>query len=330
PAYRGEVVGAYALRTTPINTLRVNNAANQGRVLVAFQFSAFQCERLYSVARDLGDNNVPDVEKEAFLYTIGSPMVLDGFPGPLEITYMEDRNVAGFNPGGGNELGVYLEATFDPISQPSVIIPPLNTTAPYQFSILARPQQTFEAPIELPAKTAIDLSISGIGPRGFQFSPEVLRANAGAANGSDTGFDSISILFSPDGSVESVLSQTFQPAALAGDPGRYVPTTLSAFGNLYLAIGRADGVVDSAAIESFTDFLSNDSSEEENWANSAVSIVSIRPSSGRVFIGPVAAPLENLTDFRNRHGLTVASSTDDVVSARLRDSRRLVMQSRPE
>ena len=92
---------------------------------------------------------------------------------------------------------------------------------PVPFQIYRSPTRSTAAPLQLPRGIAIDLSVSGMGPQGNQLDP---RSKLGPGN--------ITIMFSPNGSVDSIyvgnqsLPQTRKIFLLLGRVNQINPTNL--------------------------------------------------------------------------------------------------------
>jgi len=90
-----------------------------------------------------------------------------------------------------------IQVRFTHPSVPSPAATPLNAGVPYQ--IVRAPVKITSSDIDLPDATAIDLTLSGLGPEGRQFAPGTGPAEI---------VEPVVIMFRPDGSVEKIYQGT--------------------------------------------------------------------------------------------------------------------------
>lgn len=150
-------------------------------------------------------------------------------------------------------------------------IPPYP--GPVPFSILRRPSATIAAPLHLPEGTVVDLSASGLNdlnlnPMTQKTTAPTICAFFGSSSGS--GQDPVTILFSPNGSVERCYYQGASEA----------PS-----GPMYLLIGRESQVaIGTPTSEDVPD------DEKPNWQLPDSLWIALLPQSGLVSVAESAVP----------------------------------------
>ncbi|MBN2216871.1 MAG: prepilin-type N-terminal cleavage/methylation domain-containing protein [Pirellulales bacterium] len=152
-------------------------------------------------------------------------------------------------------------------------IPPYPRPVP--FSILRRPSATIAAPLRLPEGTVVDLSASGLNdlnlnPMTQKTTDPTICAFSDSLSGS--GQDPVTILFSPNGSVERCY---------------YHDTNESPSGPMYLLIGRESQVgVGTPTSEDVSD------EKKPNWQLPDSLWIALLPQSGLVSVAESAVPTD--------------------------------------
>ena len=109
---------------------------------------------------------------------------------------------------------------------------------PYPFEILSLPTRAPLAPVSLPGKSVVDLSISGTGQNPFLFGTQAIVGSNAVPAGFE--FGDIVILFSADGRLDSIIVDQVAPSGGAIVPTRIVPSS-----NVTFNVGYIDGLVDN-------------------------------------------------------------------------------------
>lgn len=106
--------------------------------------------------------------------------------------------------------------------------------SPLAFRVFPKPRRLFARPLSLPSGTCIDLSVSGIGIDGYQFSAKTIKG-VGTDPPASVRMQPIYIVFTPTGHVSSVIMNNYQ-----------LPTMdqFIAHSDLYFLVGRTDQVTD--------------------------------------------------------------------------------------
>jgi prepilin-type N-terminal cleavage/methylation domain-containing protein len=255
PSYRGEPGANQALFGS------YGGALPPGIVLVTLWFPA-EAAMIGRSATDLANGKslslinigdtvtVGDVRLPMKIYGINSLPVAPAFPNanPTEV----DRNNDGLNASqipNENLPGLELLNWERVILQ----IPETNQTFSrfvgkwVSFSIQRSPQPAIAQPITMPNGTSIDLTASGIGSGGHQFSPFAIKGNYRDTSSSPFGnavddFGPIYILFNSRGELSRVIAGQYST------PGNDIPIT----GDVFLLVGEA-GQVKAAPDEQLED-----------------------------------------------------------------------------
>ena len=147
-----------------------------------------------------------------------------------------------------NYQGPYYRITSDPSGAPPSVTfvhptapPPQVGPAGVPFQILRQPTRSIAGALELSGRTVIDLSMSGSGLTGLQFTP------SGPADVSP-----VTVVFNPGGDVETVIVQdaVFVTQAplyfLIGSNEKVGGANLADQANRWVAVGHRTGLVTSA------------------------------------------------------------------------------------
>jgi len=201
----------------------------------------------------------------------------------IDITFVRARNPnQTFPPQTQNNVAVKFQIFRSPL--PSAAL--ANQPAPL---IASNP------PLELPSGIVVDLSVSGLGIAGNQFTPADSNDNntftPSTLNPPDD--TDVIIMFSPDGSVDKVYFGTFS------SQGQIRPklTQFSPTGAIYLLIGRIDQVLPA-------NLFANASKSKSNLRDQAAIWVSIGHRTGKVTSAENLGP----TDPINQPALAIAQS----------------------
>ncbi len=146
-----------------------------------------------------------------------------------------------------NYQGPYYRLTYDPampytaqITHPTAPAPQVGPGG-VPFQILRQPTRSVAAPLELSGRTVIDLSMSGVGLAGTQFTPS-----------SPTDVTPVIVVFNPGGQVDQVFAQGVGTPILApayfliGSNEKVGGANLADQANRWVAVGQRTGLVTSA------------------------------------------------------------------------------------
>lgn len=231
---------------------------------------------------------------------------LDGFIQP-EDTIEFDGYDGRFRTGAPSIVAGQMVVPFanQPANRRAPISLPVNVNHPPQvgFKIYRRPTKSLVGAITLPRGTCIDLSASGLGPRSagageltavspFSLSPTAAGSVAPGGAGPQTpaSYSRIAIMFSGEGRLANVLTETRLAPAAA------VVREVDASQILYLMVGRTDQVVpgDTFNLAQLTQSLLTRSAPSDadpvrsNLLDSANIWISCNPFTGELKSAPVA------------------------------------------
>jgi len=178
---------------------------------------------------------------------------------------------------------------------------------PVPFEIFRGPRKSSAAPLQLPARTVIDLAASGFDapfpPPGNLGAKE--EADHNPNNSSFAPFevapstqltDPVIIMFSPNGSLDEVYCGYYEWDAIGGAP-LYQYGQWTVVDPIYLLVGKRERVEAPAAPNQFLDVLDAKTQvgldEDQNWESPDSLWITIRPQSGMVSVA------ENYVDDRD-------------------------------
>jgi hypothetical protein len=152
----------------------------------------------------------------------------------------------------------------------------LASGAEVRFRIYRTPKKMMAGSVVLPRGTCVDLSMSGVGPSGRDFSTASINSPTGSA-ASAGDFGAIYIVFSPRGTLELAY---YQSRSSAGVPGviRVLPN-----GIFHLLIGRTDQVDPLYDPTAPAKNVSTRDNFKPNLMDPANVWVSINPYSGMIY-----------------------------------------------
>ena len=163
----------------------------------------------------------------------------------------------------------------------------LSSGSEVRFRIFRKPTKMMAGSVVLPRGTCVDLSMSGVGPAGRDFSTAAISAPTGSAAASGD-FGAVYIVFSPRGTLEIAYyqSRTVVSGNIVSSPIRVLPN-----GIFHLLIGRADQVDPLYGTAGSLAKVSTRDDFKPNLIDPANVWVSINPYSGmiyssQVFVGP--------------------------------------------
>lgn len=148
--------------------------------------------------------------------------------------------------------------------------------------IILPPTRSSATPLQLPSDMCIDLTCSGVGNSGNQF-----------ANWNSNVHDSIRVLFSPNGTIDSIATfNTPQPDGSGGT----IPVWRYPLGNVHLLVGKYDHAIDALEVMntdgindvtfsglSYVNYLRpSDPDLETNLADASAMWVSINFQTGQI------------------------------------------------
>ena len=166
-------------------------------------------------------------------------------------------------------------ATFEHPSG-SVVAGGTRLWRPTQYRIQRSPTPTSLSPLRMLKGMAIDLTYSGFGPGGIQFSPFIIDSNSGTvadntqlnANG-PVDFLPVGLVFAPDGSVQVVGGANSSLAFQAVRPT----------GQIFLLVGKTDGIRPDDPFSTEERAVANILDPDSVW-------IVINPSNGNVTASP--------------------------------------------
>ena len=196
-------------------------------------------------------------------------------------------------PPSASPYGAGTKVIFDPrerlydagsaltsTSLPSVVFPSSvqirRATAPVSrssFKIHRKPNISEVGTVNFLKGMAIDLNFSGIGPGGFQLSQFAIAPTAGPS--ADFPCGNVGIVFAPDGTV-SYMNYNVNTGSGA------VPSVEHPASNIYLCLGKVDGVRPDSIYE-------NTESPPSNIMNLDATWIVINPFTGRIEASPMAS-----------------------------------------
>lgn len=217
---------------------------------------------------------------------------------------------------------------------------------PSTFSFQTNPLRAPLAPVTLPGRTIIDLSVSGPSTDPLRFNaqdvvdPSVVTAPSSLNVGRT--FNDIIVMFAPDGRLDGVYSD--EAVITGGNITDLQLTRVDPSTSVSFCVGFVDGVLDNIddgarfpELVNGTEFnihpgdvaLSEpDTSvaiappKVPNYANTDCAWVSVQPSSGSIRLDTVASQ-PGAAQLVSYYGFGAAPTARALVSARIRQSRRL-------
>ena len=153
------------------------------------------------------------------------------------------------------------------------------------FKIYRKPGKALSSGVDLPRGICLDLSASGIGPTGRQFSPDVVAGDLGWSSVAPGDFRGIYIVFDPNGGVQRIYQGMLVGSVI--QLGTYIPS-----GTIHLLLGKTDQVLPPTLISPFdgTTILQGSDVATANLMDPENVWVSINPFTGSIYSSVVAAP----------------------------------------
>ncbi|MFO1065359.1 MAG: prepilin-type N-terminal cleavage/methylation domain-containing protein [Pirellulales bacterium] len=246
--------------------------------------------------------DIPVAQAATLLDLNQSPPVPNGFVSLGALVQLGDRS-QGFIVSGTPSITLAGNIRIPLANAPSIALPGTGYAAQsneamwpltqemadngVRFKIFRLPSKTMSGSVTLPRGTCIDISCSGVGPAGRDFSADAISSGAGiAASAGDYG--PIFIVFNPRGSVDIAYFQ----GRVSNGSGGYIPGLRRVLptGVLHFLIGRTEQVQPSnllapysgGQISSRDDFTSNLNDASNYW-------LSLNPYSGNIYTSPVTA-----------------------------------------
>jgi prepilin-type N-terminal cleavage/methylation domain-containing protein len=213
------------------------------------------------------------------IVTAGDLITFGDNPIPLAIT-----GVGSYTDGGG-VMYTTLSLANPPPSQVEPIWmlngPPLDLP----FKIYRKPGKALSSGVDLPRGICLDLSASGIGPTGRQFSPDVVAGDMGWTGVAPGDFRGIYIVFDPNGGVQRIYQGMLVGSVV--QLGTYLPSS-----TIHLLLGKTDQVLPPTLISPFdgTTILQGSDVATANLMDPENVWVSINPFTGSIYSSVVAAP----------------------------------------
>ena len=172
--------------------------------------------------------------------------------------------------------------TFNVPADDNTIFPTTGNTVDVPVQITLPPVRSSASPLQLPSDMCIDLTCSGVGNTGNQF-----------ANWNSNTHDSIRVLFSPNGTIDSF--STFATRQPDGSGG-FLPVWKRPLGNVHILVGKYTHAVDALAVMgtngiddvsfgslSYMDYLRpSDPDLETNLADASAMWVSVNFQTGQI------------------------------------------------
>jgi prepilin-type N-terminal cleavage/methylation domain-containing protein len=156
------------------------------------------------------------------------------------------------------------------------LTPALDSGAEVSFRIYRTPSKMMAGSVVLPRGTCVDLSMSGVGPSGRDFSTFSINAPTGST-ASAGDFGAVYLVFSPRGTLELAY---YQSRTSSGVPSvvRVLPN-----GIFHLLIGRTDQVDPLYGTSSSVAAVSTRDDFKANLVDPANVWVSVNPYSGMIY-----------------------------------------------
>ncbi|MEO1618271.1 MAG: prepilin-type N-terminal cleavage/methylation domain-containing protein [Planctomycetota bacterium] len=217
---------------------------------------------------------------------------------------------------------------------------------PHSFSFQTNPIRAPLAPVALPGRTVVDLSVSGPSNDPLRFNAQdIVDANVTVAPPNvlaNARLNDVVVMFAPDGRLDGVFSDE---RVLAGaDLTSFAVTRVDPSTSVSFCVGFVDGILDNVDdgarfpnLVAGTDFsvhpgdlalsetdttVAFEPPKPPNFANTDCAWISVQPSSGSIRLDTVASqPLGNR--LTNYYGFGTAPTARSLMNARVRQSRRL-------
>lgn len=182
---------------------------------------------------------------------------------------------------------VFVEFTLaNPTEAKTEAIWPLGQSLNVPFRVIRKPGKSLTSGLDLPKGICVDLTASGVGPFGRDFSPDVIGRDTTWGSIVPADFKGIYIIFDPNGSVQRIYKGNLSGGAIVFDT--VIPTS-----TIHLLLGKSDQVVpptlltpfDGATIQTGSDLATSNLMDSESlW-------LSINPFTGAIYSSAVTEPL---------------------------------------
>lgn len=163
------------------------------------------------------------------------------------------------------------------------ISPELSSGAEVSFRIYRKPAKMMAGSVTLPRGTCVDLSVSGVGPSGREFSTRGITPGS-VASPAPGDYGAVYIVFGPRGTVEIAYYQN--QAISGGNIVRGIVRVLPS-GIFHLLVGRTDQVDPGFGTPTAMSAASGREDFEPNVLDSANVWVSMNPYSGMIYSSKV-------------------------------------------
>ncbi len=285
PPYAGDVTDAvirlqdWTMVPDPLNSTALVNYWSDGSVIVKARVHAVTdpLDPTGLIIPDLSDGVVRrgdriQLNHQGPVYTIvkdrivapdpANPVPLPDFRldgnGFIEFSYSQDNRPQD-EWIDSHELTLRLDPRqAGSVPWPKVSVNPNRWSSPVPFAIIRRPMKSATAPLQLPSRAVIDLEFSGTDPVD-PLDPTSRRLTLGWAQSADDAIagvqgalESVTIMFSPDGSADRLLyhQRTIDPLNLNV---LYVYGEVALVEPIFLLIGKRDKVPSAPGEENFRD-----------------------------------------------------------------------------
>jgi prepilin-type N-terminal cleavage/methylation domain-containing protein len=228
----------------------------------------------------------------ASIVTIGDFIAFGDNPTQLEITAVQPN----INVSGNFYTRLVLQ---NPTQAQIESIWPLTAMMNLPFRIYRKPGKALTGGIDLPRGTCIDLTASGVGTMGRNFSPDIIAADPTWGSVAPANYRGIYIVFDPNGSVQRIYQ---------GGVGTLTLTSYLPKSTIHLLLGKTDQVVPPTLLTPFDGSVIQPGSDlaKSNLMDSESIWLSINPFTGAVYSSDVVEPVIPAnpalftTDFRTR------------------------------
>jgi len=174
---------------------------------------------------------------------------------------------------------------------------PLNVT----FRVFRKPGKSLTGGLDLPKGICIDLTGSGVGPFGRNFSPDVIAGDPTWGSVTTADFKGIYIIFDPNGSIQRIYQGV-------GGGGSYSLATYIPTSTIHFLLGKTDQVSPPTLITPFdgTTIQTGSDLATSNLMDSESVWISVNPFTGVIYNSAMTEPsvpspaAQFTVDFRTR------------------------------
>lgn len=174
----------------------------------------------------------------------------------------------------------------NPTEAKTELVWPLERSLDLPFRVFRKPGKSLTSGLDLPKGICIDLTASGVGPIGRNFSPDIIAGDPSWSTVAAADFKGIYIIFDPNGNVQRIYQGV-------GGGGTYMLSTYVPTSTIHLLLGKTDQVLpptlispfDGSTIQTGRDVATSNLMDSESlW-------MSINPFTGSVYSSAVTEPV---------------------------------------